>query len=85
MRNGGGPACLRLRVPLNDCELKAMHQGILVDNDLLDTLDKWVLKYYRTELQIADLADPQLLYECLDALDELTQILKLGSIYPFQS
>ncbi|HAU1033015.1 TPA: N-succinylarginine dihydrolase [Legionella pneumophila] len=85
MRNGGGPACLRLRVPLNDYELKAMHQGILIDNDLLDILDKWVLKYYRTELKISDLADPQLLYECLDALDELTQILKLGSIYPFQS
>ncbi|KGP63613.1 N-succinylarginine dihydrolase [Legionella norrlandica] len=85
MRNGGGPACLRLRIPLNDNELKAMHQGILVDNDLLDALDKWVVKYYRTELQISDLADPQLLYECLDALDELTKLLKLGSIYPFQS
>lgn len=85
MRNGGGPACLRLRVPLNDEELKSMHQGVLVDNDLLDALDKWVLKYYRTELQASDLADPQLLYECLDALDELTQLLKLGSIYPFQS
>ena len=26
MRNGGGPACLSLRVPLNEQELKAMHQ-----------------------------------------------------------
>lgn len=85
MRNGGGPACLRLRVPLNEQELAAMHQGVLVDNQLLDTLDQWVLKHYRTELMIRDLADPQLMNESLTALDELTQILKLGSIYPFQS
>ncbi len=30
------------------------------------------------------LADPQLLLECRTALDELTQILKLGAVYPFQ-
>lgn len=30
------------------------------------------------------LADPQLLVKCRTALDELTQILKLGSVYPFQ-
>ena len=32
----------------------------------------------------ADMADPQLLTECREALDELTQILALGSVYPFQ-
>lgn len=85
MRNGGGPACLRLRVPLNDQELGAMHQSVLVTNQLLDKLDHWVLKHYRTELLASDLADPQLMNESLMALDELSQILKLGSIYPFQS
>jgi succinylarginine dihydrolase len=85
MRNGGGPACLRLRVPLNKKELAAMHQGVLVDNKLLDILDQWILKHYRTELHTDDLADPQLMNESLQALDELTQILKLGSIYPFQN
>jgi succinylarginine dihydrolase len=84
MRNGGGPACLRLRVPLNENELKAMHQGVLVDNPLLDKLDSWVLKHYRTELSVNDLIDPQLINENFQALDELTQLLKLGSIYPFQ-
>ncbi len=84
MRNGGGPACLRLRVPLNERELSAMHQGVLVNDQLLDSLDQWILKHYRTELQVKDLADPLLLTESLRALDELTQILKLSSIYPFQ-
>lgn len=85
MRNGGGPACLRLRIPLKEQELSAMHQGVLVTNQLLDVLDQWVLKHYRTELAVADLIDPHLITENFQALDELTQILKLGSIYPFQS
>lgn len=84
MRNGGGPACLRLRVPLNERELSAMHQGILVSESLFDTLNDWVIKHYRTELHITDLADPSLINECFAALDSLTSILKIGSIYPFQ-
>lgn len=85
MRNGGGPACLRFRIPLNESELKAMHQEVLVTDQLLDTLERWIIKHYRTQLSTKDLADPQLITESFQALDELTQILKLGSIYPFQS
>ena len=84
MRNGGGPACLRLRVPLNERELTAMHQGVLVNNELLENLDNWVVRHYRTELSANDLADPNLLDESLTALDSLTDLLHLGSIYPFQ-
>ncbi|MNJ81845.1 N-succinylarginine dihydrolase [compost metagenome] len=51
---------------------------------LYDTLTQWVDKHYRDRLVESDLADPQLLLECRAALDELTQILKLGSVYPFQ-
>jgi succinylarginine dihydrolase len=85
MRNGGGPACLRLRVVLNEKELAAMHQGVLLSEELLTRLEQWVMKHYRTELQMHDLADPHLIDESFSALDELTQILNLGSIYPFQS
>ncbi|MGL6030175.1 MAG: N-succinylarginine dihydrolase [Legionella sp.] len=84
MRNGGGPACLRLRVPLNTTELAAMHQGVLINNQLLDELEYWVTRHYRTQLTVADLADPLLMDESLTALDELTQILKLDALYPFQ-
>ena len=51
---------------------------------LYDTLTQWVDRHYRDSLSERDLADPQLLLECRTALDELTQILKLGSVYPFQ-
>lgn len=85
MRNGGGPACLRLRVPLNSHELSAMHQGIIMTDPLFDQLDSWILKHYRTHLVVSDLSDPNLIDETLTALDELTTILNLGSIYPFQT
>ncbi|QBR84274.1 N-succinylarginine dihydrolase [Legionella israelensis] len=84
MRNGGGPACLRLRVPLNDNELKAMHQGVIIDEHLLNMLENWILRHYRNELSSDDFNDPQLIEENFKALDELTGILRLGPIYPFQ-
>jgi len=84
MRNGGGPACLRLRVVLTDAELQAVAPGVLMNDSLFFTLNNWVDRHYRDRLTEADLADPQLLIENRQALDELTRILGLGSIYPFQ-
>jgi len=84
MRNGGGPACLRLRVVLDDDELKAMHRGVILTDELYDRLTTWVEAHYRDELGQDDLADPMLLQEVRKALDELTGILGLGSIYDFQ-
>ena len=34
--------------------------------------------------QVVELADPALLRESRDALDALTKIMGLGSVYPFQ-
>ncbi|MCV2885367.1 N-succinylarginine dihydrolase [Aestuariibacter sp. AA17] len=84
MRNGGGPACLRLRVALNEQELTAVNQNTLINDAQFERLHKWIEKHYRDELKEDDLRDPQLLIESRTALDELTQILKIGSVYPFQ-
>ena len=84
MRNGGGPACLRLRIVLSDEELKSAHQGVFFSDDLNLKLVTWVKRHYRDRLEIKDLADPQLYEEGKTALDELTKILKLGTIYSFQ-
>ena len=84
MRNGGGPACLRLRVELNERELAAVNPATLMNELLYVRLSGWVSKNYRDQLSAADFADPLLLDECRVALDELTQLLALGSIYPFQ-
>ena len=84
MSNGGGPACLRLRVELTDKERDATNQACIMDDTLYATLCEWVERHYRDRLQVDDLADPQLLEASRQALDELTDILKLGSVYPFQ-
>lgn len=77
MRNGGGPACLRLRVVLTEQQLAAMHQGVLVNETLLDKLEECINQHYRTELQANDLDDPALIEESSRALDALNIILKL--------
>ena len=84
MQNGGGPACLRLRVALNDAELNAVHQNVLMSDALYGSLTTWVETHYRDRVSPEELADPNLLVESRTALDELTQILQVGSIYPFQ-
>ena len=85
MKNGGGPACLRLRVVMTDAERAALTPGFLLDDALAPRLEAWVRAHYRETLAPADLADPSLLIETRAALDALTQILPLGrDFYPFQ-
>ena len=84
MRNGGGPACLRLRVVLTEAEQRAMHQGVLMTAALHTTLVDWVGRHYRDRLAPADLADPTLPGEIHAALDELSTILQLPTLYRAQ-
>ena len=84
MHNGGGPACLRLRVVLTPADLAAVHPGVMATPERLATLEAWVRRHFRDRLSIADLADPALLAESRRALDELTGILDLPGLYGFQ-
>jgi succinylarginine dihydrolase len=85
MKNGGGPACLRLRVVVSDAERAALAQGFLLDDALASRLEAWVRAHYRETLSPGDLADPALLDETRIALDALTKVLPLGDdFYPFQ-
>ena len=84
MQNGGGPACLRLRVVLTPQEQQALNPAVIMNDSLFATLNRWVDRHYRDRLTQADLADPQLLREGREALDELTRLLDLGSVYAFQ-
>lgn len=81
MRNGGGPACLRLRVALTDAEAAAMHQGVIMTEALYAQLVAWVERHYRDRIEAQDLMDPQLALECAAALEELTRILGLPGLY----
>ncbi len=84
MRNGGGPACLRLRVVLSDSELAATNSNFILDDDRIEKLEAWATTYYRDRLSPDDLSDPLFMDEAFVALDALTQLLNMGSFYEFQ-
>jgi succinylarginine dihydrolase len=77
MRNGGGPACLRLRVTMSEAQLAAAHRGVLLTDALYDRLVAWVNQHYREELRAGDLADVKLLEESRAAVAKLHEILAL--------
>lgn len=84
MNNGGGPACLRLRVVLTEKEMARAHQGVFFSEALHAKLAAWVETHYRERLAPKDLGDPALVEESRRALDALTKILGIGSVYDFQ-
>jgi len=84
MANGGGPACLRLRVVLDAAQQAAVHPGVIMTHDKVAVLEDWVRKHYREQLSGDDLGDPAFMNETRAALDELTQILDLPNLYDFQ-
>lgn len=85
MRNGGGPACLRLRVTLSPSEWEQVNPKMKITKLQLEKLRTWVNSHYRDDLAPQDLSDPNLMYESFAALDVLTEIMGLGSdFYPFQ-
>jgi succinylarginine dihydrolase len=84
MNNGGGPACLRLRVQLEPHEERALAGNVLWNGALHEALVKCVATRYRDLVTLDDLADLEFVNECRTALDELTTILGVGSVYEFQ-
>ncbi len=85
MQNGGGPACLRLRAILSAAEQEACWQNLFLTPELYVKLSAWVEKHYRDRLSPEDLLDPKLIAEVESALDDLTKILMLDSLYNFQN
>lgn len=84
MANGGGPACLRLRVVLNENELAETNPGVLFNDTLFNKLKAHVDKYYPTHLTLEELGNPSLYERNCESLAELTKILNLGKVYNFQ-
>lgn len=84
MRNGGGPACLRLRVVLSDVEAKAANPNFILDEAKITALEAWVNAHYRDRLVPDDLRDPALMEESLAAMQALTDLLCMGAFYDFQ-
>jgi succinylarginine dihydrolase len=72
MHNGGGPACLRLRVVMTEQQAS----GLLLDDMTFEKLTDVINRRYRDELAPEDLADPLLMSEARVAIDEIIHARK---------
>jgi succinylarginine dihydrolase len=84
MMNGGGPACLRFKAVVNSDEQDKINKKFLLSPEKLINLRALVTKHYRDRINPDNLLDIKLMEESYLFLDELTQLLGIGSIYSFQ-
>ncbi len=84
MRNGGGPACLRLRVVLSEAEAAAANPHFILDGQKIAALEGWVREHYRDRVTPDDLRDPAFMDESFWAMEALTRLLGMGAFYDFQ-
>jgi succinylarginine dihydrolase len=74
MNNGGGPACLRLRVvvPAELCK------RYVLTSEKIDQLENVIKLRYRDALSLADLADPLLIAESSQTVEAIYRVLGLS-------
>ena len=77
MANGGGPACLRLRVA---CNPAAVDPRFLVDDARLDRLGEVIGRHWPVEIDVADLQRPSLIAAVEEARAALLEALELGEL-----
>lgn len=75
MRNGGGPACLRLRVPVGDEARQAIDPRFLLDETRWEALCALVERHWPERIDAAELADPELWAAAAAAHDALDALL----------
>ena len=78
MRNGGGPACLRLRAVFTPEEWADVPAKVKFNEGLYVRLKEWIEKHYRDRMLPSDLADPDLIEESRNATRGLYDILGLS-------
>lgn len=79
MRNGGGPACLRLRIPMTEPQITALREntGVLAHEPMLSVLEKLVENYYVESLMPEELRAPELYNNGKAFLSELSLLMKI--------
>ncbi|BAM03916.1 N-succinylarginine dihydrolase [Phycisphaera mikurensis] len=76
LANGGGPACLRLRVPLSEAQWAAVPRGHRLEEAAdFDRLDAWIRGHHQAVLRPADLARADVAEAAWDAHDALLALL----------
>jgi len=76
MKNGGGPACLRLRVQLSAQELEKIPKNFLLTPALYSELKSAIESSYPDSLTMQNLLDPIFRESCKEATIRIHSILK---------
>jgi len=63
MRNGGGPACLRLRVPMSRAQWEQVPEAFRFTPTREAVVRDWITHHYRDQLRAEDLRDPDFAIE----------------------
>ena len=71
MANGGGPACLRLRVQLTPEQINSLPTKYSINDDSAQRIAAWIQKWYPESLSIGDLVDVKFAQHCWAAVDRL--------------
>lgn len=79
MDGGGGPACLRLRVPLSEQEFGHLATSALWTESRDSDLRAIIKERYPSELKIADLADIEICQKALETQEVIAQCLRQDS------
>jgi len=75
MRNGGGPACLRLRVALEENEIAALDQRFLLTEARADALADLITHHWPEHITPDDIGNPDLWQQCWTARAALLNLL----------
>ena len=76
MANGGGPACLRLRVQLDLRDLAELGPMARIDERRLDRLRQAIQASYPSELEFQDLRNPEFIGQAVQAVEAVRQAMR---------
>ena len=77
MANGGGPACLRLRVVADPA---TVDPRFLLDDAKADAIEAAIRRFYPDQIDPADLGSEALTHTVVQARNQLLQALELGEL-----
>lgn len=81
MRNGGGPACLRLRVAMTDADIACLQERALLTPERYQQLRQIIASQYPDQLRLEQLQDAALVRQLQQTLRQIYQCLDIE--FPF--
>ena len=81
MANGGGPACLRLRLWMTEAEAAGVHAGVRFSPALYEQLGHVIESHYPEQITQEDLTNPEFPARVLSVYPNLAQVFAMPDLY----